>query len=92
MVDRKFFVEWNSHNEETGAWNYKQTKMFDNYDDAFKEFCNILATYINYNKLDHVAVIIFDTFGNPLDHRSWRSNSIYLVFGCLRVNQKKPAF
>lgn len=71
MAGRKFFVEWNSHNSETGSWNYKQTTKFDDYDTAFKEFCNVLATYINYGNLDHVAAILFDSFGNTIDHRSW---------------------
>lgn len=71
MVDRKFFVEFNTHNAKTGGWNYKQTKMFDTYDEAFKEFCGILNTYILYGDLDHVGVILFDCFSNPLDHRSW---------------------
>ena len=30
-AERKFFVELNTHNKETDAWNYKQTKMFATY-------------------------------------------------------------
>lgn len=71
MASIKYFVEFNTHNEESDAWNYKQTKMFNDYDSAFKEFCNILATYINYGKLDHVGVVLFDSFGNVKDHRYW---------------------
>ena len=47
-MGRKFFVEFNTHNGETDAWNYKQTKMFDDYDTARKEFYNCLATYIQF--------------------------------------------
>ena len=71
MATRQFFVEYNTHNSETDAWNYKQTKMFGNYDTARKEFYNILATYIEYNKLDHVGVILFDSFANPLLNEYW---------------------
>ena len=68
---RKFFVEFNTHNEASDAWNYKQTKIFDDYDTAYKEFCNILATYIQYGQLDHVGVILFDSYSNKLDGRYW---------------------
>lgn len=71
MTERKFFVEFNTHNAKTGSWNYKQTKMFDTYDTARKEFHNILATYIEYGDLDHVGVILFDSFSNVLDHEYW---------------------
>ena len=45
--------------------------MFATYDEAFKEYSNVFATYINYGKLDHVGAILFDSFSNPLDHRAW---------------------
>ena len=70
-MERKFYVEWNSHNAKTGSTNYKQTKEFATYDSALKEFCNVLATYIEYGDLDHIGVILFDSFCNVLDHRSW---------------------
>ena len=71
MAGRKFFVEFNTHNEESDAWNYKQTKMFVDYDSARKEFYNVLATYIQYGKLDHVCAVLFDSYGNMLDHSYW---------------------
>lgn len=71
MVERKFFVEFNTHNSETDAWNFKQTKKFDDYDTARKEFYNIMSTYIQYGKLDHVCAVLFDSFGNMLDASYW---------------------
>lgn len=65
----KYYVERVLHNGKTGNSDYKATKQFDNYDDAEKEFYNILATYIKYNDLDRVCVILFDQFGNPLLHK-----------------------
>ena len=67
----KYFVEFNTHNEMSDAWNYKQTKMFDDFDAARKEFHNIMATYIEYGNLDHVSTVLFDSFGNMLDHEYW---------------------
>ena len=66
-----FMVETCLHNGKTGAYNYKLTKTFDNYDEADKEFCNIFATYINYGDLDKASAIIWDEDGNPLQHKSW---------------------
>lgn len=71
MADRKFFVEFNTHNGDTDAWNYKQTKIFDDEDAARKEFHNIMATYIEYGKLDHVGAIMFDSFENVIDKEYW---------------------
>ena len=71
MAQRQYFVEFNTHNAKTDAWNYKQTKKFESYDEARKEFYNILATYIQYGDLDHVGVILFDSFANPLLHEYW---------------------
>ena len=48
MAQRQYFVEFNTHNEKTDAWNFKQTKKFTDYDEAFKEYCGIFNTYINY--------------------------------------------
>ena len=73
MVERKFFVEFNTHNAKTDAWNYKQTKAFADYDTARKEFYNVLATYIQYGDLDHVSAILFDSYGNMLDHSYWEA-------------------
>ena len=70
-AERKFFVEFNTHNGKTDAWNFKQTKKFDTYDTARKEFHNILSTYIEYGDLDHVGVILFDSFANTMDHEYW---------------------
>ena len=64
-------VETCTHNAKTGGYNYKQTKIFNNYDEADKEFCNIFATYINYGDLDKVSAIIWDEDGNTLEHKSW---------------------
>ena len=66
-----FMVETCTHNAKTGGYNYKQTKIFNNYDEADKEFCNIFATYINYGDLDKVSAIIWDEDGNTLEHKSW---------------------
>jgi len=71
MVERKFFVEFNTHNGKTDAWNYKQTKMFADLDTARKEFYTDLSTYIQYGDLDHVSVVLFDSFGNQLLHEYW---------------------
>lgn len=68
---RQFFVELNTHNGKTDAWNYKQTKKFDDYDSAKKEFHTDLSTYIQYGDLDHVSVVLFDSFGNMLNTEYW---------------------
>lgn len=60
-MKEKYFVEFITHNAEKDAWNYKQTKMFATYDEARKEFHNILSTYINYGSLDKVTVYLFDS-------------------------------
>ena len=60
----KYFVDFCTHNSKTGGWNYKQTKMFDTYDAAWKEYCNLLATYIEYGDLDLFTVILWDSYGN----------------------------
>ena len=70
-MERQFFVEFNTHNKKTDAWNYKQTKKFEDYDSAKKEYHNLLSTYIQYGDLDHVCVILFDSFGNMLNHEYW---------------------
>lgn len=36
MAQRQYFVEFNTHNAKTDAWNYKQTKKFESYDEARK--------------------------------------------------------
>ena len=36
MAQRQFFVEFNTHNGKTDAWNFKQTKKFEDYDSAKK--------------------------------------------------------
>ena len=71
MTQVKYFVDWNSHNKETGAWNYKQTKMYDDLDVAMKEFYRILSTYILYGDLDHCCAIVYDSYGNKRASRSW---------------------
>lgn len=67
----KYFVELNTHNAKTDAWNYKQTKAFDDLDAAKKEFHNIFSTYINYGDLDHVGAIIWDAFARVLMTDYW---------------------
>lgn len=71
MADRRFFVEFNTHNAKTGGWNYKQTKIFDSESTARKEFYNVMSTYIEYGDVDHVGAIMFDSFCNVLDHDYW---------------------
>ena len=71
MADRKFFVEFNTHNAKTGGWNYKQTKIYDSEDSARKDFHNVMATYIQYGDLDHVGAIMFDSNSNVLDKEFW---------------------
>ena len=70
-AQRQFFVEFNTHNAKTDAWNFKQTKKFTDYDSAKKEFFTALSTYIQYGDLDHVSVVLFDSFGNMLNHEYW---------------------
>ena len=65
-------LETCTHNAKTGGYNYKQTKTFNNFDDADKEFCNFFATYINYGDLDKASAIIWDEDGNSLQNKSWR--------------------
>ena len=73
---RKFFVEFNTHNKDKDTWNYKQTKMFDDYDSAKKEYHSQLSTYIQYGTLDHVSVVLFDSFGNMLNTEYWDAPEI----------------
>lgn len=70
-----FMVETCTHNAKTGAYNYKLTKTFDDYDDADKEFCNIFATYINYGDLDKCSAIIWDEDANVLQRKTWHKDS-----------------
>lgn len=71
MAELRYFVEYNTHNAETNQWNYKQTKMFEDYDSARKEYYGVLNTYIQYGKLDHVGAILFDSNGNKKDNSYW---------------------
>lgn len=66
-----FMLEQCMHNAKTGQYNYKQTKTFNDFDNADKEFCNFFATYINYGDLDKASAIIWDEDGNPLQHKTW---------------------
>lgn len=66
-----YLVEICQHNAETGFWNYKQTKVFENLEDAKKEFHSILGTFICYGNLDHVAAIIWDCYGNKITSEYW---------------------
>lgn len=70
-METKYFVDWCSHNKESDAWNYKQTKMFDSIDTAKKEFHNILATYIEYGKLDFVTAVLYDCYGRMVMSECW---------------------
>lgn len=70
-MEKKYYVDWTSHNSETGAWNYKQTKQFDDLSAAKKEFFNALGTYIAYGKLDFFMAILYDSYGNKIDSEFW---------------------
>ena len=68
---RQFFVDFNTHNGDSDSWNFKQTKRFEDYDSARKEYYSALSQYIQYGKLDHVGVVLYDSFGNMLDNAYW---------------------
>ena len=70
-METKYFVDFCTHNSESGGWNYKQTKMFDNLSTAQKEYHNLLATYIEYGNLDFVCVVLWDMFGNMIMSENW---------------------
>lgn len=70
-METKYFVDWCSHNGETAAWNFKQTKMFDDISSAKKEFHNVLATYIEYGKLDFVTAVLYDSYGRMIMSECW---------------------
>lgn len=65
-METKYFVDFQTHNAQTGGWNYKQTKIFTDKDAAIKEYHNILATYIEYGDLDFAHAIAYDQYGNIL--------------------------
>ena len=71
-----YFVEICQHNGKTDAWNYKQTKAFDDISEARKEFHNQLSTYINYGDLDHVGVILWDSYTNVLAREYWQKEQV----------------
>lgn len=70
-METKYIVDWTSHNGDTGAWNFKQAKQFDNLSDAKKEYHNTLGTYIGYGKLDYVCVVLWDNYGNMIMSEYW---------------------
>lgn len=67
----KFYVFRTLHNGETGAEDYQKPDSFSNLDDAKKKFHEYLQTYIGYGKLDRVAVVILDSFGNTIKLETW---------------------
>jgi len=71
-METLYLVEICQHNAEKDSWNYKQTKAFTDLSLAKKEFHNQLATYIGYGSLDHVAVIIWDMYGNLIMSEYWQ--------------------
>ena len=70
-METKYYVDWTSHNSETKAWNFKQTKMFDNLSDAKKEFFAVLGQYIEYGKLDFFTAVLYDSYGRMIDSECW---------------------
>lgn len=70
-METKYFVDWLSHNGEAEAWNFKQTKMFNNITDAKKEFHNVLGTYIGYGKLDFFTAVLYDSYGRMIMSECW---------------------
>ena len=72
MGANKYFVEVCQHNAKSDAWNYKQTKAFDDLDSAKKEFHNVFATYINYGDLDHVGAILWDAYARVIMADYWQ--------------------
>lgn len=70
-MEVKYFVDWVSHNGDSDAWNFKQTKKFDDIDTAKKEFHNVLGTYIEYGKLDFVTAVLYDSYGRMIMSECW---------------------
>lgn len=71
-MTNKFYVERRLHNGETDATDYAKPIQKDTLDEAKKEAHNILATYINYGKLDCVAVMVYDNVNNVLMSEVWQ--------------------
>lgn len=71
----KYFVDWCSHNEETGAWNYKQATMFDNFAAAKKKYHETISTYMMYGKLDYLMVILYDSEGRKYMTERWKKEA-----------------
>lgn len=69
----KFFVEWISHNAQTDAWNFKQTKSFDTIDEAKKEFHTKLGEMIGYGNLDLFTIILFNAHGGVECKECWEA-------------------
>lgn len=67
----RYLVEICQHNGDTDKWNYKQTLFFESLDEAKKAYHNQLGTYIGYGALDHVSVILWDSYGNKLMSEYW---------------------
>lgn len=75
-METLYLVEICQHNGVKDAWNYKQTKTFTDLSLAKKEFHNQLGTYIGYGELDHVAVILWDSYGNKIMSEYWHKESV----------------
>lgn len=67
----KYYVFRILHNGETGAEDYQKPDCFDNLDSAKKKFHEYLNTFIAYGKLDRIAVVILDSFGNTIKLETW---------------------
>lgn len=70
-METKYFVDFCTHNGDTGAWNFKQTEKYDDLASALKAYHGKLNTYIQYGKLDFVMVILYDSFGNKHMSEYW---------------------
>lgn len=67
----KYYVFRTLHNAETGAEDYQKPDSFSDLDSAKKKFHEYLQTFIAYGKLDRVAVVILDSFCNPIQTETW---------------------
>ena len=72
MNETMYYVDFTTHNAESGAWNFKQTKQYADLSTARKEYHNALSTYIEYGKLDFVCVVLWDMYGNMIDSEYWQ--------------------
>lgn len=71
MLTTVYFVSWYIHNKEENVWNGTIVDQYTDLSSAKKAYHGQLSMYIDDPKFDSVAVMLIDSFGNPIMSERW---------------------